>query len=118
MNLPQQTTDESHNLLAALLVMLDGMATPGSPPIDQGGLSIGFYLFMLEHANVTHAEAEGLVKRFRALVAKLSQQDCAELEKFGDFLRDVAKGTRQVDAYREHYGETVYEAPRIEESTP
>lgn len=71
MNLPQQTTDESHNLLAALLVMLDGMATPGSPPIDKGGLSIGFYLFMLEHANVTHAEAEGLVKRFRALVAAI-----------------------------------------------
>jgi hypothetical protein len=41
---------------------------------------------------------------------ELSEHDRAELEKFEDFLWEVKAGKSQADAYRDVYGETVFDA--------
>ena len=63
MNFPfpaQPPTDDARVLLDRMIAMLGDMAS-ASKPIDEGSLSLGFFMFMLEQGQVT--EAEGKARR-------------------------------------------------------
>lgn len=103
MNFPLSASDPP-GMLAAMLALLTTMTSPDSPPIDEGSLSIGFYLFMLEHASATADETRSLIEKFRALVAAIptAERRCAYMARCQG---DLAAWRTRLDAAEVHLGD-------------
>jgi len=48
----------------------------------------------------------------------LTAEERAEIEKFGDFLRDVQAGMTEQAAYALHYGETIFDVTKKASEQP